>query len=58
MKFDSLADHTKDPVTIKHSDRATYFELSYLPEEIDAVHFYEFPNDYEDNMLAENQRKI
>ena len=56
VKFDSGDIAWDRAVTIKHSDRATYFELA-IWEEIDAVHFYEFPNDYEDNMLAEIPRR-
>lgn len=52
VKFDSGDIAWDRAVTIKHSDRATYFEIA-IWEEIDAVHFYEFPNDYEDNMLLE-----
>ena len=56
VKFDSGDIAWDRAVTIKHSDRATYFEIA-IWEEIDAVHFYEFPNDYEDNMLAEIPRR-
>ena len=48
-KFDSGSMAWDRAVTFKHSDRATYFEVA-IWEEIGAVHFYEFPNDYEDNM--------
>jgi hypothetical protein len=49
VKFDSGMTAWDRAVTIKHSDRATYFEVT-IWEEIGAVHFYEFPNDYVDNM--------
>ena len=49
VKFDSGSMAWDRAVTFKHSDRATYFEIA-IWEEIGAVHFYEFPNDYEDNM--------
>tara|TARA_Y100001934_G_scaffold175358_1_gene207665 strand:+ start:1 stop:1635 length:1635 start_codon:yes stop_codon:yes gene_type:complete len=52
VKFDSGDVAWDRAVTFKHSDRATYFEVA-IWEEIGAVHFYEFPNDYEDNMLLE-----
>ena len=51
VKFDSGLTAWDRAVTFKHSDRATYFEVA-IWEEIGAVHFYEFPNDYEDNMVT------
>ena len=52
VKFDSGLTAWDRAVSIKHSDRATYFEVA-IWEEIGSVHFYEFPNDYEDNMVLE-----
>ena len=52
VKFDSGLTAWDRAVSIKNSDRATYFEVA-IWEEIGAVHFYEFPNEYEDSMVLE-----
>ena len=52
VKFDSGLTAWDRAVSIKHSDKATYFEAA-IWEELGAVHFYEFPNEYEDNMVLE-----
>lgn len=50
MKFDSGLSGWDRAASIKKSDRATYLDVA-IWEEIGAIHFYEFPNEYLDNML-------
>jgi hypothetical protein len=53
-KFNS-AEFRRQPSTfskVKNSEQATYFDI-IVWEEIGAIHFYEFSNDYSDKMLSE-----
>tara|TARA_B100001250_G_scaffold214864_1_gene184374 strand:- start:393 stop:2180 length:1788 start_codon:yes stop_codon:yes gene_type:complete len=50
-KFDSGLTAWDRAALIKKSDRATYLDVA-IWEEIGAIHFYEFPNEYLDNMAT------